>query len=127
MSRSFGAPAWAVLGAFVCAAVSPVAAQLAPKPTRPQVVPPRRPGRQVIFKHCTACHGIDDYAYNSLDRAAWDQYLTTKHRGVDVAIPEAQRAMLLDWLVERFGPTTKPFPRSYVPPEIATYLSDADA
>ena len=41
-------------------------------PTRPQVVPPQGPVRQVIFKNCTSCHGIDDYAYNALDRAGWD-------------------------------------------------------
>ena len=81
----------------------------------------------MIFKYCTACHGIDDYAYNALDRAAWDQYVTVKHRGLDVPIPVEERAVLLDWLAERFGPTTKPFPRAYVPQEITTYLSDADA
>ena len=47
----------------------PVAAQLGAAPTRPQVVPPQGPVRQVIFKNCTSCHGIDDYAYNALDRA----------------------------------------------------------
>lgn len=83
--------------------------------------------RQVIFKRCTACHGIDDYAYNALDRAAWDQYLTAKHQGLNVSMPAQERAMLLDWLAERFAPTTKPFPRAYVPPEITTYLSDAEA
>jgi len=126
MPRSSRAPALITLGALVCL-VAPVAAQLAPRPTRPQVVPPRGPARQVIFKYCTACHGIDDYAYNALDRAAWDQYVTVKHRGLDVPIPVEERAVLLDWLAERFGPTTKPFPRSYVPQEITTYLSDADA
>jgi len=45
-----------------------VGAQLAPRATRPQVVPPQGAVRQVIFKNCTSCHGIDDYAYNALDR-----------------------------------------------------------
>jgi cytochrome c553 len=48
-------------------AVAPIAAQLSPRATRPQVVPPQGPVRQVIFKNCTSCHGIDDYAYNALD------------------------------------------------------------
>ena len=105
----------------------PVAAQLAARPTRPQVIPPQGPPRQVIFKYCTSCHGIDDYAYNALDRAGWDAHLTAKHRGIDVPLPAPQRAILLDWLAERFGPTTKPFPRTYVAREVTTFFSDAEA
>ena len=37
------------------------------------------------------------------------------------------RDVLLDWLAVKFGPTTKPFPRTYVPPEITTYFSDGEA
>jgi cytochrome c2 len=106
---------------------APGAAQLAPRPTRPQVVPPKGPARQVIFTYCTNCHGIDDYAYNALDRAAWDAYLTAKHQETDVPLPIQERAILLDWLVERFGPNTKPFPRTYVAQEIKTFFSDAEA
>ena len=116
-----------MVAALVVAAGAPVAAQLAARPTRPQVKPPQGPVRLVIFKYCTSCHGIDDYAYNALDRAGWDAHLTAKHRGMDVPLPSADRAVLLDWLSERFGPNTKPFPRTYVPQEITTYLSDADA
>jgi hypothetical protein len=108
-------------------AAAPLAAQLSPRPTRPQVVPPQGPARQVIFKYCTNCHGIDDYAYNALDRAGWDTHLTTKHRGIDVPLPGQERDILLDWLVSRFGPTTKPFPRTYVAQEITTFFSDAEA
>jgi cytochrome c2 len=106
---------------------APLAAQLAPRATRPQVVPPQGAVRQVIFKHCTSCHGIDDYAYNALDRAGWDSLLTAKHRGVDVLLPETERAVLLDWLEVRFGPTTKPFPRAYVAREITTFFIDSEA
>ena len=115
------------VAAFVGALAAPLGAQLAPRPTRPQVKPPQGPARPVIFKYCTSCHGIDDYAYNALDRAGWDQHLTAKHRGVDAPLPAADRAILLDWLGERFGPDTKPFPRTYVAREIATYFSDAEA
>jgi mono/diheme cytochrome c family protein len=80
----------------------------------------------VIFKSCTNCHGIDDYAYNSLDRAGWDALITAKHQKVDAPIPAADRALLLDWLAMRFGPTTKPFPRTYVAREVTTFFSDAD-
>jgi cytochrome c2 len=94
--------------------------------TRPQVVPPQGPARKVIFASCTTCHGIDDYAFNALDRAGWDAHLTAKHRGLDVPLPAADREVLLDWLVERFGPTSKPFPRAYVAQEINTFFSDAE-
>lgn len=105
----------------------PVAAQLAGRATRPQVVPPQGLVRQVIFRHCTSCHGIDDYAYNALDRAGWDAHITSKHRGLTVTLASEERAVLLDWLTERFGPTTKPFPRAYVAREVTTFLTDADA
>jgi len=115
------------IAAIVWSVTSPVAAQLAPRPTRPQVVPPQGPVRQVIFTHCTSCHGIDDYAYNALDRAGWDAHLTARHRAVDVPLPVPERDILLDWLATRFGPTTKPFPRTYVAQEITTFFSDAEA
>ncbi len=117
-----------VLGVVVgwLAVGSPAWAQLA-RATRPQVVPPQGPARQVIFTHCTTCHGIDDYAYNALDRAAWDAHIVSKHRGMDVELTPDERSALLDWLVERFGPTTKPFPRAYVAPEVTTFLSDGEA
>lgn len=117
-----------VLGAVVTLlAGAPLAAQLSPRPTRPQVVPPQGPARQVIFKRCTSCHGIDDYAYNALDRAKWDDLITTKHRELDVPLPVEERTLLLDWLVMRFGPTTKPFPRTYVAQEVTTFFTDGEA
>src|SRR5687767_15594168 len=104
-----------VLIALALAALSSsTAAQIGGRPQRPAVVPPQGPVRQVIFKNCTSCHGIDDYAYNALDRAGWDKLLTSKHRGLEVPLPDQDRAVLLDWLEVRFGPTTKPFPRTYV-------------
>ena len=115
----------AALGAALL--TSPVSAQIRGRPTRPQVIPPQGPPRQVIFKYCTTCHGIDDYAYNALDRAGWDAHLTTKHRGLSIELPESDRAILLDWLAVRFGPNTKPFPRAYVAREVTTFFSDADA
>lgn len=117
-----------MLGAFVILLAGvPALAQLAPRPTRPQVVPPQGPVRQVIFKNCTSCHGIDDYAYNALDRAGWDAHITAKHRDMNVTIAAEDKALLLDWLAVRFGPTTKPFPRTYVAREITTFFSDAEA
>ena len=37
------------------------------------------------------------------------------------------RCVLLDWLSTKFGANTKPFPRTYIPPEIITYFSDPEA
>ena len=117
----------AVAAIVVAIGSGAVSAQIGGRPTRPQVTPPKGPPRQVIFKYCTTCHGIDDYAYYAQDRAAWDAVLTTKHRGLDVPLPAADRAVLLDWLAERFGPNTKPFPRTYVAREVTMFFSDTEA
>ena len=118
---------WSVVGVMAVTVVAPVAAQFGNKPTRPQVEPPKGPVRQVIFKNCTSCHGIDDYAYNALDRAGWTALIETKHKGLHVPIVEKDRDLLLDWVVAKFGPGSRPFPRSYVPPEITTFFSDPEA
>jgi cytochrome c2 len=112
---------------MVGASVVPLAAQFGGKATRPQVETPKGPVRQVILKKCSSCHGIDDYAYNAMDRAQWDAFIQTKHKGMDVSLSDKDRDLLLDWVVEKFGPDSKPFPRTYVPPEITTYFSDAEA
>jgi len=118
---------WSVAAVMVTVAVAPVAAQFLEKPTRPQVEPPKGPVRQVIFKNCTSCHGIDDYAYNALDRAGWNALIETKHEDLNVPISDKDRDLLLDWVVARFGPNSKPFPRAYVPPQITTFFSDPEA
>jgi cytochrome c2 len=112
---------------MAAASVAPVAAQFGGKPTRPQVEPPKGPVRQVIFKKCTSCHGIDDYAYNALDRAGWNTLLETKHEDLKLLISDKDRDLLLDWVVARFGPASRRFPRAYVPPEITTFFSDPEA
>jgi len=117
---------WAAAIAFALLPVAPLDAQLSGKPTRPQVVPPQGPVRAVIFKNCSSCHGIDDYAYNALDRAGWNAHLESKHADFGSMVSAADRELLLDWMTARFGPASKPFPRTYVPPEISTYLSDAE-
>jgi cytochrome c553 len=109
------------------AAPSHVAAQFSNKPTRPQVEPPKGPVRAVLFKNCTSCHGIDDYAYNALDRAGWNALIDAKHKDQNVSIGENDRALILDWVVAKFGPDSRPFPRAYIPPEITTYFTDAEA
>jgi cytochrome c2 len=107
--------------------VTPTAAQFGNKPTRPNVEMPKGTVRQVIFKNCTACHGIDDYAFHALDRDGWHALLDARHKQQKIAIAQSDRDVLLDWLVTKFGPTSRPFPRAYIPPEITTFFSDAEA
>jgi cytochrome c553 len=108
-------------------AIAPVAAQIGGRPARPVVIPPQGAVRQVLFKICTSCHGIDDYAFSALDRAGWNAYLTKKHETAPVSIAGADRELLLDWLVSRFGPATKPFPRTYLVQEATTFFTDDEA
>ena len=110
------------------AAIAPVNAQIGGRPTRPQIKPPQGQVRQIIFSSCTSCHGIDDYAYNALDRDAWNRHLEAKHKNPTFAamVSDGDRQLLLDWLVSRFGPGTKPFPRTYVAQEITTFFSDSE-
>lgn len=104
-----------------------LSAQIGRRPARPQVIRPDGPVWQVIRKNCTSCHGIDDYAFYALDRSGWQKLIEDKHKDGSAALSEADRSLLLDWLVQRFGPATKPFPRTYIPPEITTFFSDPEA
>jgi cytochrome c5 len=105
----------------------PLCAQIGRRPARPQVTRPDGPVWQVIRKSCTACHGIDDYAFFALDRDGWQKLLVAKHKDGGAALSDDDRKTLLDWLVAKFGPDSKPFPRTYVPPEITTFFSDPEA
>ena len=118
---------WSVAAALVAVSVSPVAAQIGGKATRPQVETPKGPVRQVILKKCSSCHGIDDYAYNALDRAGWNAFIDAKHKGLEVSISDADRALVLDWVTAKFGPDSKPFPRAYVPQEVTIFFDDDEA
>ncbi len=129
-------------GAAVCAAllvlivalaaflVTPAAAQNR-GPARPKVERPDGPVWQVIRKNCIQCHGIDDYAFFALDKKGWESLLETKHKsplaeGTPV-LSDQDRNVLLDYLVGKFGPTSTPFPRTYIPPEITEFFSDPEA
>ncbi len=117
----------AVMAAASVCGVAPVAAQFLEKPTRPQVEPPTGPVRQVIFKNCISCHGIDDYAFSALDRAGWTALIENKHKDLNVPVSNEDRDLVLDWVAARFGPASKPFPRAYVPPQITTFFTDPEA
>ena len=111
MKWRFGKAAmWLVVVVMVSVLVMPVAAQNRRGRNRPIVDLPRGPVRQVILDNCTACHGIDDYAYYAMDRAGWQKLIETmKEKGA--VISDGDRSILLDWLVTKFGPDSKPFPK----------------
>jgi cytochrome c5 len=107
--------------------VAPLAAQVGGRATRPKVQRPDGPVWEVIRKNCTACHGIDDYAFYAQDRAAWQKLIADKHKSGEADLSDSDRRLLLDWLASKFGPDTKPFPRTYIPPEVTTFFSDPEA
>jgi len=110
---------------IVLLAAVPLAAQN--RATRPKIERPDGAVWDVIRKNCTLCHGIDDYAFFALDKAGWSKLIADKHKQGDAPLTDADRTLLLDWLAVKFGPTTKPFPRTYIPPEITTFFSDPAA
>jgi mono/diheme cytochrome c family protein len=107
--------------------VLPLAAQVGGRAARPKVQRPDGPVWDIIRKNCTECHGIDDYAFFALDKAGWQKLIATKHKGTGVSLSDSDMGQLTDWLVSKFGPDSKPFPRTYVPPEITTFFSDPEA
>ncbi len=105
----------------------PLAAQVGGRATRPKIERPDGPVWNVIRTNCTNCHGIDDYAFYALDKPGWQKVIADKHKPGEAQLNDADRAVLLDWLGTKFGPETKPFPRTYIPPEITTFFSDPEA
>src|SRR5438477_9867655 len=103
-----------LMAAFAAFMAAPAAAQNRGA-TRPKVDRPDGPVWQVIRKNCTQCHGIDDYAFFALDRAAWQSLIDTKHKSAAAAgtptLSQEDQSVLLDWLVAKFGKDSTPFPR----------------
>lgn len=125
-----------ILAALTVTWLVPAAGQLFSngRPARPTVTLPDGAVRQVILRSCTACHGIDEYGYYAMDRTAWNaliERMKAAKSGVveGAVISDADREVLLDWLVAEFGPDATPFPREYVIPTLtdADLLSNADA
>lgn len=95
---------------------------------RPHVELPDEPVRSAIFTSCSACHGIDEYAYNSLDRSGWQALIDGPHKQQrNVRITPEHEQVLLDWLVENFGPESIPYPREYVPVAVTEHFTDVEA
>jgi len=107
--------------------VMPVAAQNRRAQGRPVVDLPRGAVRRVILDSCTACHGIDDYAYYAMDRAGWQKIIDSmKAKGANIS--DDNQSILLDWLSTKFGPDTKPFPRAKAAgPALANFAGDQAA
>jgi len=109
--RSEKAVLWLAIAVILAGSVMPVAAQNRRGRNRPIVELPKGAVRQVILNSCTACHGIDDYAYYAMDRTGWQKLIDSmKEKGA--VISDDDRSILLDWLVSKFGPDSKPFPRT---------------
>ena len=110
-----------VLIALVAIAATPVTAQFNNKrPDRPEVTLPEEPVRSVILTACTACHGIDEYAYYAMDRDGWlalieRMKITPSGVAEGTVISDEDRETLLNWLVSEFGPSSTPFPRGQLP------------
>lgn len=107
--------------------VQPLSAQLGGV-VRPHVTRPDGRVWQIIRKNCVECHGIDDYAYYALDRDGWRKLIVSKHKDEGVnTLSDADMNVLLDWVASQFGPASKPFPRTYRPTTITTFLTDVEA
>jgi cytochrome c553 len=114
------------LAFFTLVPARPLVAQ-AGRVARPQVTRPDGAAWEVIRKNCTRCHGIDDYAFYALNKSGWQQLIATKHQNRKVTVAAGDENILVEWLVSKFGPESKPFPRAYKSAEITTFFSDEEA
>ena len=57
------------------------------EPRGPKIERPDGPVWEVIRKNCTACHGIDDYAFYALDQAGWSKLIAEKHKPATPSFP----------------------------------------
>ena len=123
MKRRFGKAAIGSVLVIMAALALPAAAQFRDDPGRPVVQLPDGPVRGVILRNCAACHGIDDFGFNSYDRAGWKEVVDSmktmvsgRARGSDIiSLTENEETILLDWLVAELGPDYQPLPRKYIP------------
>src|ERR1700744_1223260 len=75
----------------------------APRATRPQVLLPDGALRKVILHNCVSCHGIDEYAFFSLNREHWQALLQEKHASFHAPkMSSADENLLLGYLAKNF-------------------------
>lgn len=109
-------------------ALASLCARAAAQGLRPQVELPDEPVRGAIFRHCSACHGIDPYAYYALDRQGWRALIDQRHHDANaVNLSGSDETVLLDFLSEQFGADSIAFPRVYVPPKVTETFTDIEA
>jgi virginiamycin B lyase len=76
---------------------------------------PPGPGRVVLERTCTSCHGVNVFPLKQWDRAAWDAAINMMSRRegmVGIIVPPGKltpkdRNILLDYLTANFGPDAK--------------------
>ena len=124
----------AILNAFAVAWPAYSQLEANRRPPRPNVVLPDGPVREIIRSSCSSCHGIDEYGYYAMDRDNWNALIDRMETATSgliqgTEIEDADREILLDWLVAEFGPDAEPFERQYVVREVtdATRLADDSA
>jgi hypothetical protein len=101
---------------------------LAQSAARPQVRLPGGEVRSVLLKNCVSCHGIDDYAFFALDRDGWQAIIDVPHKQQrNLQLSSHDEALILDYLVDNFGPDSVPFPRNYVAREISEFFDNPEA
>ena len=112
--------------AFAAVVMASAASAQLSAPSRPRVLLPDGPAREVLRGNCVSCHGIDEYGFYSLTRDGWERLLEEKHTG-DVSVPVASgdKIILLDYLEDSFGVDDIALPRDYQYQESESF-SDAD-
>ena len=134
--RSFSRRIRGVAAIAAAALLLPAFAQFSAnrRPPRPNVTLPDGPVRKILLGSCSACHGIDELGYYAMSRDAWRsliERMKTARSGLveGAVISDADREVLLDWLVEQFGPDATPYEREYVVREVTseTRLSGVEA
>lgn len=75
---------------------------------------PPAPGAELVYRHCTSCHAITTVlAARGLDRPGWSAVLA-RMEGYGLALPQGERARLLDYLTARLGDRSASTPASVV-------------
>ncbi len=66
---------------------------------------PEGEGREIVYYNCQACHSLRIIERSSFDRRVWDEVLEwmVDTHGMQ-PLPEEDYDVVLDYLVEHFGP-----------------------
>jgi len=103
----------AAAAAFGLTSVGPVAAQ----DTSPQAALPDGPGKDVVLRVCTACHGAEQFAYARFSPEGWDAEIT-KMQGAGAEMTSDEQAAISAYL-------SKYLSKQAAPPETPPAASPA--